>query len=180
MTKGRSEMASRKAKSPANKAKAPAIKKPNTVLRELFQGVIPMSDEAFVVQEAAKQEGWVPGWEREGQKLQKTTAGKQSGVRRRGLAEMRRAFVKQARMRIGPEHRRAPYSNASLDALSKEYKNLLAKSEENDADPIIGAMQSVLSASDLKSLRQTSRDTLLSDLKAIRKSLGIKRKLERD
>ena len=165
-------MPSRKAKSPKNKSLR--NKQPNTALRDLFRGVIPTTWLGHIIREAAQQEGWTPDWSREGQKLLKAKAGAKSGISRKALAQMRQSFVRYARTQINPEHRLTPYAKKSFGELRKLYKNLLAK-DANDPDPVLAAMHSALSPADRKSLRQASDDTLLKDLKAIRRSHGVRR-----
>jgi len=87
---------------------------------------------------------------------------------------MRQSFLRYARMYLNPEHRRMPYANKSFRALRKIYNNFLDR-DANDPDAVIAAMHSALSPADRKSLRRASDDTLLKDLKAIRRSHDIRR-----
>ena len=91
-----------------------------------------------------------------------------------GRAQMRRSFLNLARTQLNPEHRRVPYSKAAIAALEKEYRSLLAK-ELDDPNVLISSMLSVLSEADRKALKNVSSDTLIKDLKAIRKMRGVRR-----
>ena len=96
----------------------------STTLKDLFRPYgIPPSPLHEVVQEAARQAGWIPPWDREQQQRQKKSAGKQSGLSRAGLASIRQSIVKIARTRLTSKYE--PYSNASVDALEEEYHALL-------------------------------------------------------
>jgi hypothetical protein len=135
---------------------------------------IPPSRLHEAMQEAARQEGWVPPWDRKEQKSKNKLAGRKSGLSRAGRAEMRRSFLNLARMQLNHEHRRAPYSNAAIAALEEKYRNLLAK-ELDDPNVLISSMLSVLSKADRKALKNASSDTLIKDLKIIRKMRGVRR-----
>ena len=165
-------MSSRKAKSPANKAKSSGNKDSNAALRELFQGVIPTSPRQQVLQEAARQGGWTPRWEHEDQTPKKKKAGKRSGVSRGGRAEMRLSILALARNKLLGKHLREPYSTASFAALRAVYDDLLTKNVD-DPDPVISGMLSALSPVDRKFLKATSDDTLVKDLQVLlRRSRG--------
>ena len=104
----------------------------STTLEDLFRPYgIPPSPLHEVVQEAARRAGWTPPWDREEKQRQKKLAGKQSGVRRAGLTQIRRSVVKVARTRL--KSKRAPYSNASVDALDEEFRRLVADGGKNCA-----------------------------------------------
>jgi hypothetical protein len=87
---------------------------------------------------------------------------------------MRHSFVNLARARLNTEQRLSPYSEASLDALEEEYRNLLSK-DVDDHDILLSTMLSVLSETDRKFLKNAPRGTLIKDLKAIRKTRGVRR-----
>jgi hypothetical protein len=144
-------------------------------LRELFQcHAIPPTPLHEAIQEAARQEGWTPPWNHEAQRAQKAAAGERSGVSRRGRADIRLSIIGLARMRISPEHRREPYSKAAIAALRREYDNLMSKSAD-DPDPLISGMLSALSPTDRKHLKNASDETLIADVKIIRRRRGVKR-----
>ena len=130
------------------------------------------------VQDAARCAGWIAPWDNEEQseeqKSKKKEAGKRSGVLRGGLAEIRRSIIALARTRLSLEYRRAPYSKGAIAALRNEYRSLLA-TDTNDPDVFISAMLSALSKADKKSLTNASVDTLIKDLKIIRKRNGVTR-----
>jgi hypothetical protein len=147
------------------------------LLDGLFRGVIPDSPLAAAVQRAAKHEGWTPPEEKARQKSQRTAAGAASGRHRRGFADLRRIIVKVARMELSPEQRREPYSTASFQALRETFDNILA-SNSDDKNPLVGAIHSALSRAGIDRLKGVSDDTLMKDLKAIRKSHGVSRGLK--
>ena len=111
------------------------VKKPKAHVNpfaELFQWYgIPPTPLHEAVQEAARREGWVPPWDREDQEVQKKGAGKRSGAIRAGLAGLRRSLVREAHTRLKPAYRLHPFSIHSIDALHKEYRNLLARGEKS-------------------------------------------------
>ena len=147
----------------------------STSLRDLFRDYpIPPSLLHQTVQDAARREGWVPPWEREEQIRKKKMAGKSSGRSRRSLAQLRQSLLKLARMRLSPDDRRAPYSKTAIAALRREYNNLLSKNA-NDPDPLISGMLSALSPTEHMVLKKASDDTLLKDLKDIRRMSGVRR-----
>jgi hypothetical protein len=134
--------------------------------RELFQWYgVPPSSLHEALQTAARQEGWLPPWEHQ---VQKQEAGKTSGTSRAGLAAIRRLLVNVARSHLSPDLRRVPYSEKALDALRTQYDRVLLKGQD-DADPIISGIQSALSERDRATLKRVSRDTLIKDLKEIRR-----------
>jgi hypothetical protein len=142
---------------------------------ELFRNyAIPPSWLHEAMQKAAREEGWVPPWDRKEQKSKNKLAGRKSGLARWGRAEMRRSFLALARTQLSPEHRRAPYSNDAIATLEKNYRNLLRK-KLDDANVLISSMLSVLTEADRKALKKASIDTLIKDLKALRKRLGVRR-----
>ena len=151
----------------------------STALEDLFRPYgIPPSPLHEVVQEAARHAGWTPPWDREEQQRQKKLAGKQSGVRRAGLTQIRRSVVKVARTRL--KSKRAPYSNASVDALDEEFRRLVADGGKNcaslardkrDLCLLVPLMLGSLSGAERQKLETTSRDTLLNDLKQVLKHL---------
>ena len=147
----------------------------STTLEDLFRPYgIPPSPLHEVVQEAARRAGWIPPWDREQQQRQKKLAGKQSGVRRAGLTQIRRSVLKVARTRL--KSKRAPYSNASVDALDEEFRRLVAgggkdcaalAKDQRDLCLLVPVMLQSLSEADRQKLTKTSRDTLLKDLKQV-------------
>lgn len=147
-------------------------KKPVDPLVELFQWyVIPPTDLHEFIQEAAKQAGWIPPWDLEDQKIQKRRAGKKSGAMRGGLAGIRRSLVTQAHWRLKPTYRAHPSSNDSIDALHKEYRQLLVPGTKN-LGVLVPIILGVLSENDREVLRKAKRGTLIADLKV----LGIRSK----
>lgn len=143
-------------------------------LRDLFEGVIPASPLHQVFQDAARQAGWSPAWERPDHTQDRKKAGKLSAKSRGGRQQIRRSLVVLARTRLSPELRLTPYANDAIDALRKEYRHLLSKGAD-DPDPIISAMHSALSDTDRKWLKKAGDDTLKKDLQAIRRMSGVKR-----
>ena len=151
----------------------------STTPKDLFRPYgIPPSPLHEVVQEAARQAGWTPPWDREQQQRQKKLAGKQSGLRRAGLAQIRQSVVTVARTRL--KSKREPYSNASVDALGEEFRRLVADGGKNcaslakdkpDLCLLVPLMLGSLSEADRQKLEKTSRDTLLKDLKQVLKHL---------
>jgi hypothetical protein len=136
-------------------------------LVDLFQQyAIPPSPLHEALQQAAIEAGWIPPWDREEQRAQKTLAGKRSGLRRGGLAEMRRSLVQVARKRLSRVARNHPYAGSSVDALEEAFQNLLTEGP-NGRDVVISAMLEALSDADLRRLKQTGRETLIKDLKAL-------------
>src|SRR5205807_239808 len=99
-------------------------KQPSAALRDLFQPyAIPPSPLHKAFQEAAMQAGWtLPSH------AEKSAAGKKSGVKRKGRAEIRRYFVKVAFGRLKPAYQMQPFSDHSINALGTEYRKLLAES----------------------------------------------------
>ncbi len=142
--------------------------------RELFRGVIPISPLHQAVREAARLEGWAPLSEDEHQTANRRKAGKSSGVSRGGRASIRRSIVALARSKLDPEYRRAPYSNAAIEALREQYDGLLTKTAD-DPDPVVAGMISALSPADREALKKSSDDTLTADLKKLRRGHGVKR-----
>src|SRR5262249_40053931 len=138
---------------------------PSTLWVEYFRpyGILPSPLHA-ALQNAALQAGWIPPWDAEEQRSKKKEAGKRSGISRKGLRQMRHSLVDLARAQLTAEQRRSPYSEASIDALEEEYRNLLTK-DVSDPSIIISSMLSVLSETDRKSLKKASRETLKKDLK---------------
>jgi hypothetical protein len=149
--------------------------RPNTPLRDLFRWyAIPPSNLHETVQLAARAEGWLPPWEQQEQQEKRSKAGKRSAMIRGGRAEMRRSIIAYARTRLRPRQRSEPYSNTALTALRAVYDDLLRKNA-NDPDAIVSGIHSVLSPTDLKFLKKASDDTLLADLKLIRKRERLRR-----
>ena len=142
--------------------------------RELFAGVIPTSPLAHVLREAAQQEGWVPPIEQVVLQSNRKKAGESSGRKRKGRGSLRRSLVKLARTRMSAAHRRTPYSNAAFAALRAQYDYLLTKSAD-DPNAILSAILSALSPADLNFLKRISDETLMADLKAIRRDNGVRR-----
>ena len=96
----------------------------STTLEDLFRPYgIPPTPLHEAVQDAARQAGWIPPWDREQHQRQKKSAGKRSGRSRAGLASIRRSIVTVAHTRQASKY--APYANASVDALEEEYHALL-------------------------------------------------------
>ena len=123
------------------------------------------------LQEAAKQAGWVPPWDREDQEVQKKEAGKRSGAMRAGLAGIRLSLVRQAHLRLKPTYQAHPFSNDSIDALHKEYRQILAPGAKN-LGVLVPLILAVLSENDREVLSKAKRGTLIVDLKM----LGIRSK----
>jgi hypothetical protein len=125
-------------------------------LNDLFRRYgIPPSPLHWAVQEAARQEGWTPPWDREEQQSQKKMAGHKSGFMRAGRAGIRRHFIKTAFERLPLELRIQATSANSIDALMAEYRKLLA---EGGFDPDL-----LMSTAPFKA----SRETLKKDLKLL-------------
>jgi hypothetical protein len=120
------------------------------------------------LQDGARQAGWTAPWELKDQKPQKKKAGKRSGISRGGRMEIRRSLVYNALRQLNPKHQTKPYSNTSLEALRRKYDHLLTRNAD-DPDPILSGILSALTPADLKALKRASDDTLLSDLKAIKR-----------
>ena len=134
-------------------------------LRDLFRWYgIPPSPLHSVLQDAARQAGWTPPWERKEHRKEQTTAkklaGKKSAHLRAGRASIRRIFVKEAFERLKPTHKFEPSAGESLTALMCSYREVLAESGDDAA--------SMMKAAPFKA----SRETLKADLKA----LGIRSK----
>jgi hypothetical protein len=147
-----------------SKAKAPI-----SPLAELFRPyAIPPTP---AVQEAARQEGWVPPWDREFPEIQKKEAGKRSGAMRAGLAGIRRSLVREAHALLGPTYRLHPFSIYSIEALRNEYLRLLDPTAKN-LGVVTSCMLAALSDNDRQVLRKVKRETLIKDLKV----LGIRSK----
>ena len=126
--------------------------------RDLFRWYgIPPSPLHSAMQEAAKQEGWTPPWERE---EQTAIAGQKSGHLRAERASIRRHFVKVAFDRLKPSEKFEPFAGQSITALMRSYRALLSETGQ-DADML-------MSAAPFKA----SRETLIADLKV----LGIRSK----
>jgi hypothetical protein len=143
-------------------------KEPRTELRDLFRRyAIPPSPLHEAVQEAALRAGWTPPSQAE-----KRAAGKKSGVKRKGRAEIRRYFVKVAFERLKPvAYQMQPYSDDSIDALEVEYRQLLAESlaeakPEASAERRAEDLRRLMSAAPFKA----DRETLIKDMK----QLGIR------
>lgn len=149
-------------------------KTPSSQLRDLFDGVIPESPLHQVFQDAARQAGWSAPWERPDHTQDRKKAGKISGKSRGGRKAIRQSLVVLARGRLSPELRRTPYAGEALEALRKEYDDLVRKGVD-DPHPIISGIHSALSDTDRKWLKKASDDTLMKDLKAIRRMSGVKR-----
>ena len=153
----------------------------STDLTDLFRrpGAIPQSPLHAAVQEAARQAGWIPPWEREEQQRQKKLAGRQSGIKRAGLASICRSIVTVARARLKSKY--APYANDSIDALEEEYHALLGNGGgencetlakgKNDLCLLVPLILASRSTTERKKLKKASRETLLKDLKQVRKPL---------
>ena len=152
-------------------------------LRELFRWYgIPPSPLHSLLQEVAKQEGWIPPWEQEErlqeQKEKKKLAGKRSGYSRAALAEIRRALVQIARAGQTPQQRLQPYAEESITALRERYRKLLSddsKVNKGPLDDLVPIILGELSDADRKKLRKVGRETLKKDLKQVRRQSGITR-----
>jgi hypothetical protein len=113
------------------------------------------------LQEAAKQEGWIPPWDREeedaAKQLKKRRAGKKSGTVRAARASLRLPFVKEAFGRLKPARRRQPFSGHSIDELQVKYREVVAESGDPaapyDADLLM-----------LRAPFKADRETLKNDL----------------
>ena len=79
---------------------------------------------------------------------------------------MRRSLLREAHMRLKPSRRLQPYSDHSVDALHKEYSQLLAPGAKN-LGQLVPLMLAALSENDLKTLRKVKRETLINDLKLL-------------
>ena len=135
----------------------------STTPKDLFRlYAIPPSSLHEAVQKLARQEGWMPPWDREEQQKvqqsQKKAAGKSSGLMRKGRVKLRRLYVKIAFERLQPAYQMQPFSVTSLDALEAAYRTLLA---EGNQDPDL-----LMSAAPFKA----GRETIINDLK----QLGVK------
>jgi hypothetical protein len=141
---------------PPSKNRFRMKRKPSTALGELFRWyAIPPTSLHQAVQEAARQEGWTPPWNREEQQNQKKAAGQKSGFMRGGRTAIRRHFIKTAFKRLEPAYRAQPYSDHSIDALKREYRELLAGDGFDSA--------ALMSRAPFKA----DRETLKKDLKAL-------------
>jgi len=127
---------------------------------------IPPSPSQQVLWKAAKEAGWIPPWELEGQSEQKRKAGKRSGAIRAGRRDLRLFLVGHALRELSPKYQRNPYSNASLEALRKKY-NDFATRDVDDEDAIVAGILSALTPAERKALNKVSDDTLLADLKTV-------------
>jgi hypothetical protein len=159
---------SMKARARKKGSRTPIAPKPTarSQLLDLFQCfAIPPTPLHELLQNTAIEAGWIPPWELEKQVLQKKKAGKKSGIRRAGLRDMRRSLVYFALVQLNPPK---PYSNASFQALRTRYDHFLTRNK-NDPDPILSGILSALIPADIKHLREASDDTLLADLKVVRK-----------
>jgi hypothetical protein len=91
-------------------------------------------------------------------------AGRSSGMARAGRADIRRVFVKAAFEQLKPAHRFQPYSDDSIDALGRKYRELLG---EGGVDPDFLISKAPFF--------RAKRETLIKDLK----TLGIRSKRRR-
>jgi hypothetical protein len=143
------------------KARSAGTKGPNTGLVALFRPyAFPPTRLHAAIQAAAREAGWVPPWAIAARKSKTQMAGKNSGAARARRADIRRHFVKVAFDQLKPFNRGQPYSDDSIDALRRQYRELLA---EDGKDPDL-----LMSASPFKA----SRETLINDMK----KLGIRSK----
>jgi hypothetical protein len=120
------------------------------------------------IQKAAIEAGWIPPWELEDQKQQKKKAGDRSGIRRGGRMEIRRSLLSYAFEQLDPRKQSKPYNSTSLEALRSKYDYFLGKNAD-DPDPILSGILSALTPADRKALKKASEETLLADLKVIRR-----------
>lgn len=134
---------------PADTAGEASMGKP---LNELFrQYAIPPSPLHWAVQEAAKQEGWSPPWDREEQLAKKKAAGKHSALMRAGRANIRRHFVRVAFDLLPLKNRTEPFSVKSIRALEEAYRGLFTENPD------------LLKSAPFKA----GRETLIKDLKLL-------------
>ena len=99
----------------------------STSLRDLFRCYAIPSPLHKAVQEAARQEGWTPPWDRDGrhEEHRKKRAGKTSGLVRGWRADLRRTLVQAAHRQLKPTaYQRQPYSEQSIDALRRALSQL--------------------------------------------------------
>jgi hypothetical protein len=166
---------------PPPKTGSPAKIQLNTTLRDLFRWhAIQPSPFHQAVQDAARQEGWTPPWDREEQRAKKKVAGKISGIKRGLRTEWRRTIIGEAYSRLKPRHRVNPYAEESVNALIGEYRNLVEEGCKGNllaprADDFISFLPELLSAlsqKDQQGLQNVGREALLKDMKA----LGIRSK----
>lgn len=127
---------------------------------------IPPSPLHKAIQEAAKKAGWMPPWENEEQRVKKSVAGKRSGASRAGLASLRQSFIKIARTRLKLNHRSHPFTNDAIAALREEYIKLLV---DGGGHLIAEIILEKLPKVDLEKLKRISDDTLIKDLKVLRR-----------
>jgi hypothetical protein len=106
------------------------------------------------LQDAAKEAGWTPPWDRE---EGAAAAGKKSGKGRAGRADLRLPFVKEAFRRLKAARRSQPFSEHSMNDLQANYREVIAESD----DPAVSYDADLLmSGAPFKA----DRDTLKKDL----------------
>jgi hypothetical protein len=157
--------------------------------KDLFQRyVTPPSRLHNAVQSLARQEGWIPPWDREEQQSQKKAAGKKSGIIRESRTNLRRYIVGAAHWGLMPAYRNQPYSTTSIGVLREDYLKILhyepnnsldvmclqlAKKQNPSGDPVFRFCLSLLiqmpklPENDRQMLEKISKETLIKDLKAI-------------
>jgi hypothetical protein len=161
----------------------------STTPKDLFQRHdSPPSRLHDAVQTLARQEGWIPPWDREEQQSQKKAAGKKSGVIRERRTKLRRYIVGAAYWGLKPAYRNQPYSTTSIKVLREEYLKILhyepnnsldvmflqlAKKQNPCGDPVfrfcwlLVSKMPKLPENDRQMLEKISKETLIKDLKAI-------------
>ena len=161
----------------------------STTPKDLFQQhAIPPSPLHEAVQKLARQEGWIPPWDREGQheeqQSQKKAAGEKSGVIRERRTKLRRHIVGAAYWGLKPAYRNQPYSTTSIEVLREEYLKILHYEPNNSLavmctlqnripDPVFRfcilllITMSNLPKNDQQMLEKIGKETLIKDLKAI-------------
>ena len=155
-----------------------------TSLRDLFRRYAIPSPLHKAVQEAARQEGWTPPWDRYGrheEHRKNKMAGETSGLVRGWRASLRRTLVQAAHRQLKPtSYQRQPFSEDSIDALQRAYRNFLAAGDAlvesggplvEDGDDFVSLIPSLLAGlpkPHRQALKKVSRETLKKDLKGLR------------
>jgi hypothetical protein len=146
-------------------------------LKDLFSRyAIPPSPLHEAVQAAARQAGWAPPWDREEQHKEqqnkKKMMGKNSGLLRAWYVDLRRSLIPAARTQLKPTNILEPYAVGSIDALKKQYLELLAEGGNNlteggdDFVSLIPSLLAELPKTHRQALTKVGRETLRKDLKA--------------
>jgi hypothetical protein len=105
-----------------------------------------------------------PPYDLEQLKGQQIKAGKRSGARRGGRAEIRRSMLLAAREELLPKHRKNPYAGESVDALQEKFRSFF---REGDHGILVPHMLASLSPADREVLKKTKRETVIADLKVL-------------